>query len=125
MRYGRQASHHSDMGESAATGHPLQVVTTTDSREDADRLARLAVDARLAACAQVVGPIASTYRWQGSVETAEEWMVVMKTGAGRAAALTERLQAEHRYEQPEIVATEIVGGSPGYLAWVDEQTRPP
>jgi len=112
------------MGESAAAGRPLQVVTTTDSREDADRLARLAVEARLAACAQVVGPIASTYRWRGSVETAEEWMVVMKTGAGRAAALIERLQAEHRYEQPEIVATEIVGGSPGYLARVEEETRP-
>lgn len=111
------------MVESTPTG-AVQVVTTTGSKDEADRLARVAVEARLAACAQVLGPIASTYRWRGAVETAEEWMVVMKTAADRADALTESLLHEHSYDEPEIVTLPIAGGSAGYLSWVKEETRP-
>src|SRR5919199_2017718 len=101
----------------------LQVTTTTDSREDADRLARLAVDSRLAACAQVLSPITSTYWWEGKVERADEWMVLLKTTSGRAEELIARLQAEHTYDTPEIVATPIVAGNPAYLDWIAAETR--
>jgi periplasmic divalent cation tolerance protein len=101
----------------------LQVTTTTDQREDADRLARSAVEARLAACAQVSGPLASTYRWQGTVETAGEWRVVFKTAADRYDALAAHLREQHSYELPEVIATPIVAGSAEYLDWVREQTR--
>ena len=100
-----------------------QVLTTTDSAEEADRLARSAVQARLAACAQRVGPIASTYRWQGEVEIAQEWQVLLKTPADRFDALADHLREQHTYELPEIVATPILAGSAAYLDWVREQTR--
>jgi periplasmic divalent cation tolerance protein len=100
-----------------------QVLTTTDSAAEADRLGRSAVQARLAACAQRVGPITSTYRWQGAVETAQEWQVLLKTPADRYEALEAHLRTQHSYEVPEIVATPILAGSAAYLDWVREQTR--
>jgi periplasmic divalent cation tolerance protein len=100
----------------------LQVVTTTDTREEADRLARSAVEGRLAACAQAVGPVTSTYWWEGSVQSAAEWQVQLKTTAARFDALREHLEREHSYETPEIVATLIVAGSAGYLAWIERET---
>ncbi len=57
----------------------IQVVTTTERREDAERIARALVEQRLAACAQVSGPITSTYRWQGEIETAQEWQCRAKS----------------------------------------------
>jgi len=101
----------------------VQVVTTTETREEADRLARSAVERRLAACAQVGGPIASTYWWREGVETATEWQCVLKTTAARLDELRAHLEAEHPYETPEIVATPIVGGSAAYLEWIARETR--
>lgn len=100
----------------------LQVVTTTDAREEADWLARGAVEARLAACAQVVGPVTSTYWWEGAVQTSAEWQVVLKTTAARFDELRQHLAREHSYETPEIVATPIVAGSDGYLDWIRRET---
>jgi len=100
----------------------VQVATTTDRREEAEKLSRLVVDDRLAACAQVAGPITSTYWWQGKVETAEEWIVFMKTRAGLADQLISRVKAEHSYDTPEIIATPIVAGNLGYLEWISAET---
>lgn len=100
----------------------LQVVTTTDSPEDADRLARSAVERRLAACAQVVGPVTSTYWWDGAVQTATEWQCVLKTTAARFDDLRAHLEREHSYDTPEIVATPIVGGAAAYLDWIGRET---
>ncbi|MFD9130249.1 divalent-cation tolerance protein CutA [Kitasatospora sp. NPDC059571] len=96
----------------------LAVTTTTDDPEAAAALARSAVAAHLAACAQVDGPITSVYRWQGGVETAREWRVVLKTTADRYPALEAHLRAGHAYEVPEVVAVPVVAGSADYLAWV-------
>ena len=95
----------------------LQVQTTTDSRAEAMELAHDAVEARLAACAQVAGPIASVYWWEESLERAEEWLIILKLPA---EFLTER----HSYDEPEITATPIVTGSPAYLTWISDETRP-
>jgi periplasmic divalent cation tolerance protein len=100
----------------------LQVVTTTDSPGEADRLARSAVERRLAACAQVVGPVTSTYWWEGAVETASEWQCILKTTAARFDELRAHLEREHTYETPEIVATPIVAGGAAYLEWVERET---
>jgi len=100
-----------------------QAITTIDSREAADRLAHSAVEARVAACAQVVGPIKSTYWWQGKVESAEEWYVVFKTRAERYPALETHVREHHSYDVPEIVLMPIVAGNPAYLEWVATQTR--
>lgn len=109
----------------ASTGPQfLQVQTTTDSRAEAIELAQAAVEARLAACAQVAGPIASTFWWEDSLERSEEWLVVLKLPADRFDALAEFLADRHSYDEPEIIATPIVAGVPGYLDWLENETRP-
>jgi periplasmic divalent cation tolerance protein len=96
----------------------LQVQTTTGSEEEAERLAAALVERRLAACVQTIGPIASRYRWQGEVERAQEWLCLAKTEAGRYPELEAAIRELHSYDEPEIVATPIVAGSSGYLAWL-------
>lgn len=103
----------------------LQVQTTTDSRAEAVELARAAVESRLAACAQVSGPLASTYWWEDSVERAEEWLLTLKLPAKGYPALAEFLTRRHSYDEPEIVALPIVAGSEAYLSWIAEETRLP
>jgi periplasmic divalent cation tolerance protein len=98
------------------------VTTTTDSRQEAAELAKSAVRERLAAGAQLVGPIASTYWWEGEIESAEEWMVVFKTTAERFDELADLIAEQHSYDTPEIIAMPVVAGLPDYLAWVSEQT---
>lgn len=101
----------------------LQVQTTTDSRAEAIELARGAVEARLAACAQVVGPVASTYWWEEAVERVEEWLLLLKLPVGGFQALADFLDEQHSYDEPEIVAVPIVAGSDSYLNWIQEETR--
>jgi periplasmic divalent cation tolerance protein len=98
----------------------LQVATTAGSEAEAAAIATGLVEMRLAACVQVIGPIASTYRWQGEVEAAREWQCLAKTTADRYDEIAETIRMLHSYDEPEIIATAIVAGSPGYLAWIDE-----
>ena len=104
------------------TGH-VRVETTTASREEAQALAASVVAGRLVACAQVSGPIASSYRWRGGVETDEEWLLVCKTAADRLDALVGHLRGRHSYDVPEIIAVPVVGGDPDYLSWLTDETR--
>lgn len=101
----------------------LIVSTTTDSEESARDLAAKAVAASVGACAQIVGPITSVYRWEGEVHTDPEWRVEVKTAQDRVAALVELIKANHSYDVPEIIATPIEGGSAEYLDWVVGETR--
>jgi len=101
----------------------LQVQTTTDSRAEAMELSRAAVEARLAACAQVAGPMASTYWWDGVLERAEEWLVLLKLPVDRYDELASFLTERHSYDEPEIIALPIVTGSAAYLTWMREETR--
>jgi periplasmic divalent cation tolerance protein len=103
----------------------LLIVTTTDNRHDADNLARAMVEKRLAACAQVEGPITSTYWWQGTLENAEEWKCSFKSSAALYADLETALARIHPYETPEILAFPIVHGSRDYLSWMDDQLQQP
>lgn len=104
------------------SGH-LRVETTTDSRDEASTLAKSVVQARLVACAQITGPITSTYWWDDQVEQDEEWLLVMKTDADRLDALTAHLNERHSYDVPEVVAVPVTGGSSAYLSWVTAETR--
>ena len=103
------------------TGY-LQVQTTTDSRGEAMELAHAAVEARLAACGQVAGPITSTYWWNEQLERAEEWLVFFKLPADRYEELAAFLAERHSYDEPEIVATPFVAGSASFLRWLGEET---
>ena len=101
----------------------LQVLTTVGSEQEADRISAALVERRLAACVQVAGPIASRYRWRGEVEEAREWQCLVKTEAGRYDEVEAAIRELHPYDEPEIVATPIVAGSAGYLAWISENVR--
>jgi periplasmic divalent cation tolerance protein len=98
----------------------LQVLTTTGSEEEAERIGAALVERRLAACVQVTGPISSRYRWRGKIETAREWVCLAKTEASCYPELEAAIRELHSYDEPEIVATPIVAGSKGYLDWIGE-----
>lgn len=100
------------------------VTVTTPDEELAGELARVLVAERLAACAQVGGPILSTYRWEGEVQVDREWLVTAKTVEGRVPALARRVQELHPYDVPEVVAVPAVGGSEAYLDWVRAESSP-
>jgi periplasmic divalent cation tolerance protein len=101
----------------------IQVVTTVDSTDAAAAMARSAVNARVAACAQVSGPIQSTYWWQGAVEDAQEWVITFKATRAGYDALERHIRENHSYDTPEILALPILAGNPAYLAWVSAETR--
>ena len=101
----------------------MQVVTTVDSEDAAERLARGITGARLAACVQIVGPIKSVYWWQGELEDAREWQLIIKTTTARIAELEDHIKENHSYDTPEITATVISGGSWEYLDWITAETR--
>lgn len=102
----------------------IQVVTTTEHKADAERIARMLVDSRLAACVQVLGPIASTYRWKDRIETGQEWQCVVKSRQDLFAQIDEAIRRDHPYDEPEVLATPIVAGSQGYLRWLDAEVKP-
>ena len=101
----------------------IQVVTTTEKREDADRLAGALVSQRLVACVQILGPITSTYWWRGRVETAHEWLCLAKTRESLFQKVQEAIRQIHPYEVPEIIAVPIALGSDAYLAWLDQEIQ--
>jgi periplasmic divalent cation tolerance protein len=101
----------------------IQVTTTTATKADAERIAAALVERRLAACVQVGGPITSCYRWQGKVETAEEWLCAAKTTRAAYDQVEQAIRQLHPYDEPEIIAVPIVAGSAGYLAWLEQQVE--
>ena len=106
------------------TGDCLQVTVAAASREEADRITRTAVEERLAACGQVLGPITSTYRWEGQVERVEEWLCLFKTSRARYPDLERHIRLAHGYRTPEIAGTVIAEGSDDYLNWIRTETSP-
>ena len=102
----------------------FQVSTTVDSETVAEQIASVLVEERLAACVQVVGPVSSVYRWEGAVTHATEWLCTAKTTETSLARLMARIRALHSYQLPEIVATEVAAGDPGYLSWLRQESTP-
>ena len=96
----------------------LLATTTTPNRATADAIAAALVEKRLAACVQISGPITSVYRWNGAVETSEEWICTAKTTVEHWRELVAMVLEMHPYETPEIVATPINHASEAYEVWV-------
>lgn len=96
----------------------VQVIITTADQAEAERIARALVEASLAGCVQILGPITSIYRWQGAVETASEWLCFIKTSRTHYAEVEATIHRLHSYETPEILAFPVSGGSSAYLAWL-------
>ncbi len=101
----------------------VQVVTTTDSKEMAEKIATTVIERQLAACVQISNCL-SMYRWQGEVEKTEEFLCVMKSRMDLFPDLESAIRSVHSYEVPEIIATEIKAGSNDYLAWLEQEIRP-
>jgi len=101
----------------------LVVLCTAPTAEVAAELARALVEARLAACGNVVPGVRSIYRWQGRVEDEPEVLLVLKTTRERYPALRDELVRRHPYEVPEVLALPVEAGSAPYLAWLAAQVR--
>ena len=99
----------------------LVVVVTCSSAAEALRIARALVEARLAACVNILpGVVTSIYRWKGKVESAQERMLLIKTSRKRLRKLQAAVEKLHSYDVPEFIALPIVEGSRSYLAWLEE-----
>jgi periplasmic divalent cation tolerance protein len=99
-----------------------QLITTVETREQALELAHAVVDGRVAACVQILGPITSVYRWEGRVEQAEEFLLLMKAPSERLMLLSRFVRERHPYDTPEVTAVESSFVDARYLAWTREVT---
>ena len=102
---------------------PLLVLTNVPDAATAEKLARALVDARAAACVNVLAPCRSIYRWQGAVESAAEIPLLIKTTQAAYPLLEEIVRAEHPYALPELIAVPIQQGLPAYLGWLATETE--
>ena len=100
----------------------VTVTTTVDESDKASGLARGAVEARLAACAQISDPVSSVYWWNGTLDTAREHVVTFKTTAALSDALVDYIKKTHPYDVPEVLVTPVLGGNDAYLSWVASET---
>ena len=98
------------------------VLVTAGDAGEAARIGRTLVEERLAACANLVGPIRSVYRWQGAVEEAAEHLLLVKARTDDLPALEARVRALHSYQVPEVLALPVAAGSAAYLAWLAQST---
>ena len=99
------------------------VLTTCGSREEAHRIANQLVEQRLAACVNIVPQIESVYRWQDEVETATEWLLLIKTTTTLFERLREAVLKLHSYDVPECIEVEIEDGSAAYLEWIANSVK--
>ncbi len=94
------------------------VLTTAGSQDEAGKIAHALVERRLAACVNIIPQIESVYRWQGKVENATEWLLIVKTQSSAFAQVRDAIRELHSYELPECLLLEISDGSTDYLSWI-------
>ena len=96
----------------------IQVLTTVEHKADAENIAKSLVEKRLAACVQILGPLSSYFYWQGKLDSAAEYLCLIKSRNDLFAELEAAIKSMHPYEVPEIVATPITKGGKDYLNWL-------
>jgi len=99
------------------------VLTTAGSKEEAQKIASALVEQQLAACVNMIGPITSTYRWRGNVESAEEFLLIVKTTAAAFSRVADSIRRLHSYDLPEVIQLSITDGTADYLEWIGESVR--
>jgi periplasmic divalent cation tolerance protein len=97
----------------------IQVVTTTENRQDAEKISGILIEKKLAGCIQIAGPITSVYRWKGQVETAEEWQCIIKSRSNLYGDIEKAIKSVHPYEVPEIIALPLLKISMDYRDWLE------
>ncbi len=102
----------------------IQISTTVDKQDIAEKIAHALVEKRLAGCVQVSGPIVSIYRWKGRMERTPEWLCTAKTRQNLYTEVEKAIKAVHPYDAPEIIATPILAGSEEYLSWLEGELLP-
>ncbi len=102
---------------------PLVITTAFEGRVDAEKMAAMLLEKRLIACAQISGPVSSSYWWQGKVVSSEEYLLVMKSDESRYNELEQLVGELHPYETPEIIATVITHLSEDYRQWLEKELR--
>ncbi len=102
---------------------PLLVLTNLPDAASAEKLARVLIDSRAAACVNVLAACHSIYRWQGQVETAAEIPLLIKTTAANYPLVEQIVRAEHPYDVPELIAIPITHSLPAYLDWLATETE--
>ncbi|MBC7825881.1 MAG: divalent-cation tolerance protein CutA [Candidatus Parcubacteria bacterium] len=98
------------------------VLVTTGSRQEADAIAESLIQAKLAACVNLL-PVFSIYTWQGAIHRDEEWQLLIKSERSRFDELEAKIRELHSYDVPEIIALPIVAGSQPYLQWISSQVQ--
>ena len=101
----------------------IVVLSTASSLQEAEKIARAVLDARKAACVNIVPKILSRYWWQGKIEHDEETLLIIKTKAGALDKITTLIKQNHSYDTPEVIALPITGGSERYLEWLDTEVE--
>jgi periplasmic divalent cation tolerance protein len=102
------------------------VLVTCGTLSEARRIARSVVERRLAACVNISrSTVESVYRWKNKIETAREYLLIIKTSAARSKELEGLIKHLHGYDVPEFIVLPIVAGSAAYLEWVAENTTAP
>ena len=102
---------------------PLVVLMTAGSQEEAEKIAKALVGELFAACVNVIPGVTSVYRWEGAVQSDQEWLLIAKSRRDVLDELVQRVQALHSYDVPEIIALPITGGSETYLRWIDHEVQ--
>jgi|SRR3989344_988981 len=99
----------------------IQVLTTTATKEDAEKIADHLLEKRFAACVQIIGPINSKYWWKGRRETSKEFLCLIKTKKELYPKVEKAIKKMHPYENPEIIAIHIERGSKDYFDWIQKE----
>lgn len=102
----------------------IQITTTSDDRNELERIAARLVENQLAACCQISGPIVSFYRWQGQLESTAEWICSIKTSQRLFRSVSATINQLHHYDVPQIVAVDVCSVSEEYRTWLLESVTP-
>jgi periplasmic divalent cation tolerance protein len=102
---------------------PVLLYTTYPSVVEAGKAGRKLVEARLAACVNVIPGLHSVYRWQGKIEEADEAVMIIKTRTSLAEKVTAAVKADHAYDTPAVLVLPILGGSEPYIEWIMKETK--
>jgi periplasmic divalent cation tolerance protein len=101
----------------------IVIFITAPQEDEATRIARSLVEARLAACVNIIKNIRSVYTWQGNVEDDSEVLMIVKTQRNLFDSVSAKVNELHSYDVPEIIALPIIDGSDDYLKWLKESTE--
>ena len=101
----------------------IQVITSTQNKEDAEKIAAELIQTKLAVCTQILGPVSSSYWWNGNIETVNEWLCIIKSKKSLYNKIEAAIKKMHPYQIPEILALPVIEGNKDYLKWLDNEVQ--